>query len=713
MLDQYQPASAEISTLGNEDNLQMQRVIIRRCLVVGMAFVTGFGISNLSHGFDFLGWTELGMTLTLGFAMWWSYHGAPLSWLRSITTAHAGFLFFIMFFHGGSSGLGYVWVLGFPFVACFMLGARTGLVWSALYAVAVSICWMVGWPESNYLDFVWRDVAYLDVVYLAFTLVAYFTTTLREKGERLAREAQIRLKSEAGALIESEARYKTLLDTSPNAVGVNRDGKWIYVNPTAAKLFAASDAEEVIGTPILNYVHPDYRAMVVERMQSQQEHNTSLPVVETKLIRLNEEVFTAEVQSSPVIFEGETSFLATFVDISERKKYEEENLSLQSQLEHAQRLESLGILAGGIAHDFNNLLAVILGNIELLRMDVKESKMTSEHFNNIEESCEQAAALSKQMLTYAGKGNYLLEVLNVNNMVRSMARLIRASVSSNVDLKVKLDSKLPSIEGDEAQIQQVILNFVVNGAEAIAEESGVVKITTKTIAAKRDFLDELYNGINLSEGDYVVVEVKDTGCGIAKDLQNKIFDPFFTTKEMGTGLGLSALLGIVRAHKGAVQVVSELGQGATFSVLIPATDKPATMRIIRTGEVEEWQGEGIVLVVDDDLTVREVASAIVKRFNFEVLTAENGREGINEFRKHHRKIAAVLLDMTMPQLGGIDAMREMRKIDSSVPIILVSGYSEVTIESLASGEQPDAFVQKPFRVKSLKKCLYGVIGKTN
>ena len=697
--------------LESEDSLQMQAVIIRRCLLVGVAFVTGFGISNLTHGFHLLGWTELGMTLTLGFAVWWSYHGASLFSLRSITTAHAGLLFFIMFFHGGSSGLGYMWVLGFPFVTCFMLGSRIGLVWTAFYAAAITIYWIAGWPESGYLDFAWREMAYMGVVYLAFTLVAYFTTILRERGEKLEREALIQLKSEADALAESEARYKTLLDTSPNAVGVNRDGKWVYVNPAAAKLFAAKDADEIIGTPILNYVYPDYHAMVVERMQSQQEHNTSLPVVEMKLARLNAEVFTAEVQSSPVVFEGEASFLVTCVDISERKRYEEERLSLQSQLEHAQRLESLGVLAGGIAHDFNNLLAAILGNVELLKMEVKESEKTGRHFSNVVESCDQAAKLSKQMLAYAGKGNYLLEVLNINKMVRSMSRLIKASVSSHIELRVKLDSGLPCVEGDAAQIQQVILNFIVNGAEAIGEKSGEIKLTTRTVHAKRDFLDTLYNGIHLPEGEYVVIEVKDSGCGIAKDLQSKVFEPFFTTKEMGTGLGLSALLGIVRAHKGAVQLVSELGHGAAFSILIPSTDKPAATRGVDTSEVERWQGEGTVLVVDDDPTVREVASAIVTGFHFEVLTANDGREGVNTFRKHHRKITAVLLDMTMPQLGGIDAMREMREIDASVPIILVSGYSEVSIRSLSSGEQPDAFVQKPFKAKELKKGLYRVLSE--
>jgi len=706
--DHIAPAEAGDSDSGK--GLQLQ--LLRRCLIVGMAFVAGFSVINLSLGFYALGWIEMGMLMTLSLAVWWSYRGAPLVWLRVIITLHAGFLFFFMFFHGGSSALGYVWVLGFPFVVAFMFGSRAGLGWSFIYAAALVLCWLAGWADGGRLDFQWRDVAYLGVVYLAFSMLAFLTTMLREKGERLAQESQLQFKREAEALAESESRYKVLLDSSPNAIGVSRHGKWVYMNPAALTLFAAENMEEILDTIVLDYIHPDYHAMAIEHMRMQEKENITLSVVEEKLVRRSGEVFTAEVQTRPVIFEGEPAFLTGCTDISARKRYEQEKLALQNQLEHAQRLESLGVLAGGIAHDYNNLLAAILGNAELARMEVDESEQGVRYFENIEEACDQASKLSKQMLMYAGKGSYLLEVLNVNSMVRSMSRLIRASVSSQINLRVKFDSSLPCIEGDGSQIRQVILNFIINGAEAIGGESGEIKLTTKTVWAKRNFLDKLYNGTNLPEGEYVMIEVKDTGCGMDKELQSKIFDPFFTTKDTGTGLGLSTVLGIVRGHKGAVELISEPGQGTTFAILIPATDKPPATKIVTTGEIEGWQGEGTILIVDDDVSVREVAKAIVKKFHFDVLTANDGREGVNVFRKHHEKIIAVLLDMTMPQLGGIDAMREIREIEPSVPIILVSGYSQVDVASLTQGDQPDDFVQKPFKGKDLKKSLYRVLYRT-
>jgi len=697
----------EDSTLLNQHAMQME--LLRRCIMVSVAFIAGFSAINLSQGHYTLGWTELCMVITLGSAMWWSYRGAPLFWLRNILILHAGFLFLAMFFHGGSSELGYVWVLGFPFVACFLTGSRAGSGLAGVYALLIISFWMAGWAEGGYLNFIWRDMAYLGVVYLAFSMVAFFTTAIREQGESLLNEAKEQLREDALALAASGNRYRTLLGVTPNAVGVHYAGKWIYINPAGASMFGAQDMTEMVGTPMLDYVHPDYHALEMERNETHLKQGVSAPLVEEKLVRTDGKIFTAEIRATPVEFDKHDAVMVTLFDVSERKQYEEEKNMLQSQLEHAQRLESLGVLAGGIAHDFNNLLAAIMGNTELARMDVEGLPSAVEHLNNIENSCDYATELCEQMLAYAGKGKYVLEVLSINSIVRAMSRLIRASVSSNISLLVKLDSKLPGVEGDAAQIQQIILNFIVNSAESIGTDAGEIKVTTEVVHAKRDFLDDLYNGVNLPEGEYVAIEVKDSGCGMDDEMQGNIFDPFFTTKDTGTGLGLSAVLGIVRGHNGAIQLLSESGQGTTFRVFIPSTDRPVATRVVLTGEMEEWQGEGTVLVVDDDPTVRSVASEFVKKFHFDVITANNGQDGVNVFKKHHQKLVAVLLDMTMPRLGGVDAMREMRKIDSSVPIILFSGYSKEKTGKLMRGEQPDAFLQKPFKGKELKKCLYKVM----
>jgi CheY-like chemotaxis protein len=361
----------------------------------------------------------------------------------------------------------------------------------------------------------------------------------------------------------------------------------------------------------------------------------------------------------------------------------------------------------------NNLLTAILGNAELARGRLDDKPAVVAHIDNIVGSCDHAAELCKQMLAYAGKGSYEMRVINLNDMIKSMGKLIRASVSSNVALKIKLDPDLPGVEGDMAQIQQLILNFIVNSADAIGSASGEIKVSSGVRRMNREQLSALFNGAELSEGEYVALEVRDTGCGMSKEMQDKIFDPFFTTKETGSGLGLSAVLGIVRGHHGALQVFSTPGKGTAFRVYLPATTQTFSEQAVSTVEIDAWRGDGRVLVVDDDLRVRNVAKLFVEKLNFDVITAEDGKEGLEMFEKHHDDLVAVLLDMTMPVLGGVEAMAGMRRIDASVPIILVSGYSEVEAGALIHGDRPDAFLQKPFKAKALKTTLYEIVHRAH
>ncbi|MDX8404242.1 MAG: PAS domain S-box protein, partial [Mariprofundaceae bacterium] len=341
---------------------------LRICLTTAVLFAFPFSVLNLTHGKILLGWVDAGMAITLCLSVWWSYHRPSLRFLENVAILNSAAFFLLLFYQGGLVDIGYVWMLGFPFIACFIAGSRIGVWYSAAFALVVAMfCVAV---QQWQIEVYWEGniIPYLLAVYLFFTVIAYLIVVSREKGENLAREAQNQLKEEAVALAESESRYKTLMDTTPNAVGVHRDGKWVYANPAAVKLFAVNSVESILGTPVMDCIHSDYHAMVIERMQIQKTKNVAMPMVEEKLLRKNGEIFTAEVYASPVIFEGEPSFLTVCQDISERKVHEEERLLLQSQLEHAQRLESLGVLAGGIAHDFNYLLAAILGNAELARM---------------------------------------------------------------------------------------------------------------------------------------------------------------------------------------------------------------------------------------------------------------------------------------------------------------------------------------------------------
>lgn len=690
----------------------IQLKTIRICLLTALPFVAVFFVLNFTQGFYLLAWAEAAMALVLALTLWWSHRAAPVFWLGAITNLYAAMLFLLLFILGGISGIGYVWSLGFPFFSSFITSARLGLIWSISYALVITGFVVVAWQGYLPVSLDWSVMPYFGSVYAAFTALAYLIVSSIEAGRGLLQEAQGQLRQDAALLAESEVNHRVLLENSPNPMGVHRDGKWVYMNPAAVELFAAESAEEILGTPILDYVHPDYHSMAIERMQTQMQEAVAVPVVEEKLLRRNGKSFIAEVQGSPVIFDGEPSFLISCRDISESKKYEEKNLLLQSQLEHSQRLESLGVLAGGIAHDFNNLLAAIMGNAELARREVKESSQATEHFDNIEETCNQAAELCKQMLAYAGKSPHTMDVLELNGLVRDMGSLLKASLDQNIDLQFRLDEKPLHIEADKAQIQQVILNFIINAAEAIGSDIGDIRIRTGIMSADRVFLDKQYNGADLPEGKYVFVTIADSGCGMTKQTVRKIFDPFFTRKEAGTGLGLSAVLGIVHGHKGVIEVISKTGKGSKFRVLLPRAYEAFRKKEVLTSEMDGWQGDGTVLVVDDDPAVRKVASLFLKHFQFDVLEAADGLEGLDVFCKHQKEIVAVLLDITMPRLGGVDAMKKMREANPRIPVILVSGYSEVEIESLAEEDQPDMFVAKPFRAKDLKKALYRVLEKS-
>lgn len=689
----------------------VQLKTIRICLLTALPFVALFFVLNFTQGFYALAWVEAAMVPVLALTLWWSHHEAPVFWLGAVTNLYAATLFLLLFVLGGISGIGYVWSLGFPFFSGFITSARLGLIWSIAYALAIIGFVAVAWQGYLPLSMDWSIMPYFGSVYAAFTALAYLIISSIEEGRGLLQEAQGQLKQEAALLAESEANHRVLLENSPNPMGVHRDGKWVYMNPAAVELFGFESAEEILGTPVLDYIHPDYHSMAIERMQTQMKENTAVPVVEEKLLRRNGKIFVAEVQGSPVIFDGEPSFLTSCRDVSESRKHEEKNLLLQSQLEHSQRLESLGVLAGGIAHDFNNLLAAIMGNAELARKEVKEPSRATKHFDNIEETCDQAGELCKQMLAYAGKSLHTMDILEVNGLVRDMGGLIKASLDQNIDLQLRLDEQPLSIEADKAQIQQVILNFIINAAEAIGSDIGDIRIRTGMMDADRTFLDKQYNGADLPEGKYVFVTIADSGCGMTDQTIRKIFDPFFTRKETGTGLGLSVVLGIVQGHKGVIEVISKIGKGSKFRVLLPRAYQAFGKKEVLTSEIDGWQGDGTVLVVDDDPAVRKVASLFLKHFQFDVLQAADGLEGLDIFCKHQKEIVAVLLDITMPRLGGVDTMKKMREANPRIPVVMVSGYSEVEIESLAEENQPDMFVTKPFRAKNLKKALYKVLKK--
>jgi len=397
------------------------------------------------------------------------------------------------------------------------------------------------------------------------------------------------------------------------------------------------------------------------------------------------------------------------VEIAERRLAEVETRRLEAQVQQAQKLESLGILAGGIAHDFNNILAGLLGNADLALRQLPAHSPVRPFLDDIQQAGRRAADLTGQMLAYSGRGRFVSEDMDITALVEDMSSLLESATSKKAGLKFHLTTDLPAVMADPTQLRQIVLNLVTNASEAIGDEGGLVTITTSVTEPDRALFDLILAGEQHAEGRDVTIEVTDTGCGMDDETRARIFDPFFTTKFTGRGLGLAAVQGIIRAHKGAILVDSELGKGTTFKVLLPALDHPAAPVDKRVKEEVDWHGTGTILVVDDEEAVRRMATRMVERFGLTVLTASDGDEAVDLFRRRHDEIDCVLLDLTMPSMDGGEAYEELRKINDDVPVILSSGYSEKEYTERFAGSGLSGFLQKPYEMASLGEMLRGIL----
>jgi len=393
-------------------------------------------------------------------------------------------------------------------------------------------------------------------------------------------------------------------------------------------------------------------------------------------------------------------------DITAQKIAEEERKRFGLQLQHTQKLESLGVLAGGIAHDFNNLLVAILGGADVALAALPDESPGRDEIAQIRIAATRAAELVREMLAYSGRGRVDLEPIDVSVLVEKMLHLLRASISKTARLEFAASSGLPLVRGDATQIRQIVINLITNASDALGGEDGVVRVRTGRFDKQCAAVDGVLRLEPEPPGDTVFVEVEDTGVGMDLDTQSRIFDPFFTTKFQGRGLGLAAVLGIVRSHGGAVRLRSAPGRGTTFTILLPGADAryaalpPAHMQSHR----EDWRQQGVVLVVDDEPYVRSVVSRILTGAGFEVLAAEDGHAALELFRVHADSVVAVLLDVTMPGMSGDVVLRELRRIREDVRVVMSSGYGADT-DANGDFEHVAAFLPKPYRANALLEAL--------
>ena len=390
-------------------------------------------------------------------------------------------------------------------------------------------------------------------------------------------------------------------------------------------------------------------------------------------------------------------------NINDRKQAERESLELTGQLQQAQKMESIGVLAGGIAHDFNNLLVGMMGNAELAMLDAPEQGEIRYYLQQIFKASTKGADLVRQMLAYSGQGRFAMGEQDINRLIQEVSELLKTVIGKQARLEQLLMPKLPGVYGDKNQLTQLIMNLMTNASEALSGKPGNIKLRTGIRKLSKKDFSAMFMATELQAGDFVFVEVEDDGCGMDAQTQARIFDPFFTTKETGSGLGLAALLGIVRSHKGTLALKSRPGKGSCFTVYLPALAHPVVVgNAEKNGEfITPFALRGTVLVVDDEETVRHVATKLLEHEGLRVLTARDGEEAVVLFGKHADEIAFVLLDLTMPVMDGEQAFHMLHGIRPDTPVLLSSGFSATEVVGRLNHFGLAGFVRKPYTRKTL------------
>jgi two-component system cell cycle sensor histidine kinase/response regulator CckA len=557
-------------------------------------------------------------------------------------------------------------------------------------------------PRAGWLETQRSNVPFLRSC--SFILLAGLLAGLVELSGRQAGTIQRQVEERTAELAENRRQFSTLLDALPGLAfrcAYDEPLRVLFVSEGTRALTGWSPEDFVAGhVHFRDLIHPDDLARVREV--------TRLAVQERRSMEVECRIRTRDGEEKWVLSRGRATFgdkqlpivEGLVIDITAQKKSEQAGLELERKLLEGQKLESLGLLAGGIAHDFNNLLSAILGNAGLARLNLPPGIGIDEQLAAIESASQRAAELCRQMLAYAGKGRFVVEPADLSTLTQDLLPLLRISIVRQAVVDLQLAPGLPAVMADATQIRQIVMNLVLNGSDAIASapQPNYGTITVKTGLARVDTttLASCVTGSNLPAGDYVFLEVRDTGGGMTSDVKAKIFDPFFTTKFAGRGLGLAAVLGIVRSHSGALLVETVPGQGSMFRLLLPPVKGMATDKAQETKTDKPRKYSGYVLVVDDEESVRHVTVAMLRSLGFTVRSAVDGQDGLTAFRENAAGFDLVILDMLMPRLNGEQTLTAMRQIRPDVRVLLMSGYSDGDLLRRLAGQGRLAFLSKPF-----------------
>jgi PAS domain S-box-containing protein len=507
------------------------------------------------------------------------------------------------------------------------------------------------------------------------------------------------LKTAEQCLQDSQERYRSVVENLNVGMMVTVDQKIAFANSAVAN-FLGQRLDEILSHPDpFDFIHPEDRAIVLERHQKRVRGERVPENYSFRVVTKQGQSKWVEVTGTRIDWKGRPGTLNFFMDVTERIQAQQNQKKLEQKLNRAQKMEALGTLAGGIAHDFNNLMATALAYVSLMLCEIDPLHPHCEYLSNIEKQIRQASRLTSQLLGYARQGQYQVKPICLNQMVREVSETF-GRTRKNICLHFQLQADLQSVACDQDQLEQVLLNLFVNASDAMPD-GGHLRLKTRNISHT-----EIAGGkFEPRPGNYVELQVADTGIGISADIQDRIFDPFFTTKEKGrgTGLGLASVFGIVKAHGGYIDVSSQPGQGASFTLYFPASQKTAAE--ITTGKKPIAQGKGTILLVDDENMVLEAASRMLRKLGFMVHCAGSGREAIDLFERKAGELDMVILDMVMPEIGGEEVYQEIKRIKPKIKVLISSGYDcSGRIKEILDREC-DSFIHKPFSLGELSESL--------
>lgn len=639
-----------------------------------------------------------------------------LRWTRSVTIAGSFMLgwalVLTLFVAIGYNDLEFVvsgWFTVIAMVAIFFLGPRAGLaiVASSMMAVAAVYAWRSSgsasltefWPgfAPGGIDIPNKQFLALVNVELSIALAAVMASIYNRE-----------LRHEAASVLRRERDFRRLTDTLAAGVFVTRGGTIVHGNAAGARLVGVSH-RDLVGVPLFEVLQV---AGVALRSSSSTDN------AETRVVRFegrDDRTRTVDLASMPIEWEGRRAVLHTAFDLTEREWEAQERAKLEAQVRHSQKLETVGLLAGGIAHDFNNILQTILANTEMLELastDTPPEERERRQLERIRIAATRGAELVDQMLAYAGRGQARIEEIEISALVREVVQLASAAMSKKAEVCFELEDELPAISADATQIRQVVMNLVTNAGDAVGDEVGRVTIRTGVRQLGPQERASVFVAGDMAPGRYVYVEVQDDGCGIEMSEVSKIFDPFFTTKTRGRGLGLAAVLGIVRAHGGNLEVQSGTGEGARFRIYLPALEGVQP----RVHPTSEGLGLGPraahVLIADDEREILESVSESLRDRGYTVTTVPDGKAAVAAVSsaKNGRAFDVVVLDMAMPRMDGAEALRAIHQLSPGLPAILSTGYAHgherMDLDLLGFSDM----LRKPYRGRDLVRAIDRVLG---